>query len=186
MKAASLFVLACASIVATPATAQRDEKQKPTTQIEIELDDDTVAARCRTAATQVATHVGGALGRQTDLLFISITNTIASDFTYRCHSSSPYIAIGWVDTLPSRAIEELFAKAGSFLTGASPEQIKSEHAKCLKTAVGPSGNGVAVREFGDVRIECHAIERQFIGSSTILNKSQPKLRSAQLYMGRSR
>jgi hypothetical protein len=132
MKTVSLFILALALawpvILAAPASAQRAEKQKPNSQIDIEPDDDTVATRCRPAATQVATHVGGALGKQTHLLFLSITNTIAVDFTYRCHSNSPYIAIGWIDTLPSRAIEDLFAKAGSFLTGVA----RTDHERTLK------------------------------------------------------
>jgi hypothetical protein len=147
---------------------------KPLVLAKDSVDEADKSAICLAEAQKVAAHEAGVTGRQTSMaVSVSINHPAVSEFSFNCGRGwmNPDISISWKKSRPGPSTVKLIMSAGGFLTGAAPEEIKRELAKCISGALKPSAGEISSREFGGVKIECQASERDGgDGSATIFRR----------------
>jgi hypothetical protein len=134
-----------------------------------EADEAAHSAKCLAESQKVAAHERGVIKRQTSSV-VTISHPAAVEFSFGCDidGMKPDVFIAWNKSRPVSSTVKLIKSAGEFLTGATSEEIKQELAKCVNGALKPDAGEISAREFGGVRIECQAFERDGGGGSATI------------------
>jgi len=144
-----------------------NDASDPLTLAKDEPDEAAQAAKCLAGAQLVAAHEGGIVGRQTHFV-VFIRHPAAEEFSYGCDEKKPNLNIAWNKARPAPVTVKLVTRAVEFLTGAPSNDTKQELAKCINEALKPDAGENSTREFGGVRIECGAFERDGGGGSATI------------------